>query len=314
MKYLVDSREMQKYDANTISHFKVPGLLLMERAAIAFVEELHRQNVDLTEVLIVCGSGNNGGDGLAIARLLFLEGHAVTVVYAGNKEHCSESNRVQQDILNAYGISIYMDIPEKINPTLVIDAIFGVGLSRDVTGEYADMLCRMNELSGEKAAVDIASGISADTGAILGTAFRADLTITFAFEKLGSILWPGNEYAGRIIEEKDFSILPKRKSHSNKGSYGKLLLIAGSVNMAGAAVLSAKAAYATGCGLVRVLTPGENRTILQCSVPEAVLTTYDKTLVPEEPVLREILDWADAIVIGPGLGKEKTSAQILNFV
>ncbi len=71
MKYLVDSREMQKYDANTISHFKVPGLLLMERAAIAFVEELHRQNVDLTEVLIVCGSGNNGGDGLAIARLLF---------------------------------------------------------------------------------------------------------------------------------------------------------------------------------------------------------------------------------------------------
>ena len=199
MKYLVDSREMQKYDANTISHFKVPGLLLMERAAIAFVEELHRQNVDLTEVLIVCGSGNNGGDGLAIARLLFLEGHAVTVVYAGNKEHCSESNRVQQDILNAYGISIYMDIPEKIRPTLVIDAIFGVGLSRDVTGEYADMLCRMNELSGEKAAVDIASGISADTGAILGTAFRADLTITFAFEKLGSILWPGNEYAGRII-------------------------------------------------------------------------------------------------------------------
>ena len=204
-----------------------------------------------------------------------------------------------------------------------------------LTGEYADMLCRMNELSGEKAAVDIASGISADTGAILGTAFRADLTITFAFAKLGSILWPGNEYAGRIIvcdigitkeswlgeppavmalEEKDFSILPKRKSHSNKGSYGKLLLIAGSVNMAGAAVLSAKAAYATGCGLVRVLTPGENRTILQCSVPEAVLTTYDKTLVPEEPVLREILDWADAIVIGPGLGKEKTSAQILNFV
>ena len=71
MKYLVDSREMQKYDANTISHFKVPGLLLMERAAIAFVEELHRQNVDLTEVLIVCGSGNNGGDGLAIARLYF---------------------------------------------------------------------------------------------------------------------------------------------------------------------------------------------------------------------------------------------------
>ncbi len=335
MKYLVDSREMQKYDANTISHFKVPGLLLMERAAVAFVRELHEQDMDLSEVIVVCGSGNNGGDGLAIARLLFLEGYSVTVVFIGNKEHCSEQNRLQQDILNAYGVPIYTDLPEQIRPTLVIDAVFGVGLSREVTGAYADMLRYMNELPGKKTAVDIASGVSADTGAILGTAFRADLTITFAFAKLGSILWPGNEYAGKVtvcdigitkkswlgeppavmaLEEKDLSLLPARKSHSNKGSYGKLLLIAGSVNMAGAAVLSAKAAYATGCGLVRVLTPEENRTILQCSIPEAVLTTYNRNTAPKEAVLQEILDWSDAIVIGPGLGKEKTSAQILNFV
>ena len=307
MKYLVNSREMQKYDANTVSHFKVPGLLLMERAAITFVNELHKQKVDLSEVLIVCGSGNNGGDGLAIARLLFLEGHTVTVVFAGNKDHCSEQNRIQQDILNAYGVPVYTDLPEQIRPTTVIDALFGVGLSRDVTGTYADILCCMNTLPGEKVAVDIASGISADTGAVLGMAFRADITITFAFAKLGSILWPGNEYAGRVIvcdigitkeswlgetpsvmalETKDLLLLPERKSHSNKGSYGKLLLIAGSVNMAGAAVLSAKAAYATGCGLVRVLTPEENRIILQSCVPEAVLTTYDKNAAPGKAVLQ----------------------------
>ena len=107
MKYLVNSREMQKYDANTVSHFKVPGLLLMERAAITFVNELHKQKVDLSEVLIVCGSGNNGGDGLAIARLLFLEGHTVTVVFAGNKDHCSEQNRIQQDIMVFLSIRIY---------------------------------------------------------------------------------------------------------------------------------------------------------------------------------------------------------------
>lgn len=335
MKYLVNSREMQKYDANTVSHFKVPGLLLMERAAITFVNELHKQKVDLSEVLIVCGSGNNGGEGLAIARLLFLEGHTVTVVFAGNKDHCSEQNRIQQDILNAYGVPVYTDLPEQNRPTTVIDALFGVGLSRDVTGTYADILCCMNTLPGEKVAVDIASGISADTGAVLGMAFRADITITFAFAKLGSILWPGNEYAGRVIvcdigitkeswlgetpsvmalETKDLLLLPERKSHSNKGSYGKLLLIAGSVNMAGAAVLSAKAAYATGCGLVRVLTPEENRIILQSCVPEAVLTTYDKNAAPGKAVLQEAFDWADAIVAGPGLGKEKTAAQILNFV
>ena len=106
------------------------------------------------------------------------------------------------------------------------------------------------------------------------------------------------------LEEKIFDTA-KRKSHSNKGSYGKLLLIAGSVNMAGAAVLSAKAAYATGCGLVRVLTPGKTELFYSAVFRRRFLLLTIKLLVPEEPVLREILDWADAIVIGPGLGKEK---------
>ena len=139
------------------------------------------------------------------------------------------------------------------------------------------------------------SGISSDTGAVLKCAFRADCTITFAYEKIGMHLFPGNEYVGEIVtkqigitdesfltqmpgvmafEMEDLRFLPKRASHSNKGSFGKLLLIAGSVDMAGAAVLSAKAAYTAGCGLVRVFTPEENRIPLQTSIPEAVLTTY----------------------------------------
>ena len=328
MKYLVDSREMQKYDANTISHFKVPGLLLMERAAIAFVEELHRQNVDLTEVLIVCGSGNNGGDGLAIARLLFLEGHAVTVVYAGNKEHCSESNRVQQDILNAYGISIYMDIPEKIRPALVIDAIFGVGLSRDVTGEYADMLCRMNELSGEKAAVDIASGISADTGAILGTAFRADLTITFQYPKLAFMFAENEQFTGEwkivdigihpdIIEQTETKyyyieldeaarMIMKRSRFVSKHNVGHTLLIAGSKGMMGAAVLAAKAALHTGAGLVSVLSAACGEKILQTSVPEALFIADEQDSHISDIVLNRSYS---AIAVGPGLGRHEETAR-----
>ncbi len=322
MKYLVNSREMKRYDTNTISRFHMPGLLLMERAALAFAEEAKKESGCLARVLVVCGTGNNGGDGLAIARLLLLEGIKTDIVLVGNPGKATEENLRQQEILNAYGFAILQEIPKDTHYTMVIDAVFGVGLSRNIEGSYAALIESMNRLSARKLAVDIASGVSADTGAVYGTAFRADKTVTFAYAKVGMLLWPGNEYSGQVIvrdigitaesrlgetpavaalEDEDFSMLPVRKSHSNKGSFGRLLIIAGGINMAGAAILSAKAAYAAGCGLVRVLTPEENRIILQCSVPEAILTTYTGN-TPGDSVVCEALRWANGTVLGPGLG------------
>lgn len=333
MEYILNSREMQTYDTNTSEYFKVPSIVLMERASVAFVEELYRQQADLSHVLVVCGNGNNGGDGLAAARLLFLAGYQVDIVMPQRGKNVSPQNIMQQEILAAYGCEILARIPNGTVYTAVIDAIFGVGLSRNIEGVYADVILQMNALSGKKIALDIASGISSDNGAILGTAFCADMTITFAYKKLGMILWPGNEYSGKIIvkdigineksflgnppeaaalEDIDLKRLPARKSHSNKGTYGKLLVVAGSVNMAGAACLCAKAAYATGCGLVRVVTPEENRIIIQTAVPEAILTTY-QTKEPDWGILKEALDWADSVVLGPGLGTSDTSRKLVEY-
>lgn len=334
MRYIVNSLEMKKYDKNTIETYRVPSVVLMERAAAACVKTLYEKNIMLDRVLVVCGGGNNGGDGYAVARLLFLDGYAVDVAAtdAGLKE--TKENRMQREIWQAYGGEVYREIPKHKTYSLVIDAVFGVGISRNIEGKYADIIAQMNALEGMKMAVDIPSGISADTAAVLGTAFRADLTVTFAFEKVGTVLWPGNEYAGEVIvqdigidkhsflgqkpalaalEACDLEKIPVHKSHSNKGTFGTLLIIAGSVGMSGAAYLAAKAAYSCGCGLVRIVTVEENRSILQSQLPEAIITPYT-TDKPDISELTEAIRWADAIVCGPGIGVSDVAGSIVNTV
>jgi NAD(P)H-hydrate epimerase len=325
---------MKQYDSNTTEHFKIPSLVLMERAAVAFTEMLRENQVDCRRVLVVCGSGNNGGDGLAIGRILALGGCDTDIVLLSATSGYSKENKAQQDILKAYDIAILEQIPENTVYTLVIDALFGVGLSRNTEGKYEKIIEQMNRLTGQKVAVDIASGISSDNGSILGTAFRADMTITFSYEKIGQLLWPGNQYSGRVLlakigiedrsflgktpsvsiyERTDLLQLAPRESHSNKGTFGKMLLIAGSVNMAGAAILAAKAAYAAGVGLVRIVTPEENRIMIQTSVPEAILTTYSAKK-PEQTLLLEAMKWADVIVCGPGIGLSEAARVLVRTV
>lgn len=215
----------------------------MERVAVAFTDEIRACGVDLSQVLIVCGSGNNGGDGLAIARILKLAGYEADIVLAaGHKGKASEANQIQQEMITAYGWELLTRLPEGKQYTAVIDAVFGVGLSRSVEGNYRQLLEDMNRLSGAKIAVDIASGISADSGEILGVAFRADMTITFAYEKIGMRLFPGAEYSGEIrvkdigigelswlerkpavaaFTDEDLTFLAERTAHSHKGTYGK---------------------------------------------------------------------------------------------
>lgn len=339
MRYIVNSREMKLYDNNTTEKYHVPSIVLMERAAVAFVEALKVQKVNLSDVLIVCGNGNNGGDGYAVARLLHLAGCRVDVVAADikhtqNTSKATEANLLQKKIWQAYGNEILIEIPTDKEYTVVIDAVFGVGLSRNIEGAYEDLIVQMNDMKGAKIALDIASGISADNGSVLGIAFRADITITFAFEKLGMILWPGNEYSGKVIlceigidehsfgerrpgvavlEDCDLAELPERKGHSNKGTYGKLLVVAGSAGMSGAAYLSAKAAYCTGCGLVRLFTPEENRDVLQAQLPEAIVTTYTSKKL-DVAALVEAINWANVIVCGPGIGTADIAEQIVKTV
>jgi NAD(P)H-hydrate epimerase len=248
---------------------------------------------------------------------------------------CSKEFIVQEEVCNAYHIKRCKHIDEAIHTSydVIIDAVFGIGLSRNLNPFYCQLFDKINQMQGLRVAVDMPSGIDADSGQIMGAAIKCDYTITFSFEKLGQMLWPGNEYSGKVIcapmgitkeswldkkpqtaylEEADLSMLPKRPAHSNKGTFGKLLIIAGSVNMAGAAILCGKASYRVGVGLVKVITPEENRAIFQSALPEAVLCTYGKT-IQQDAILKE-LQWADAVVIGPGIGTDVNARKLVDIV
>ena len=247
---------MQRADEYTIQKIGIPSLVLMERAALKTVEVMKEKGISLDHCLVVCGSGNNGGDGFAVARLLYLEGKDVCAVFAGKETSMSEECRQQRQIASNLGVSVVTNILPK-EYTVVIDAVFGVGLSRTIEGHYKDVIEEMNQIHAEKVAIDIPSGISSFDGQVLGTAFHADLTVSFACEKLGTVLFPGSDYAGEVIpveigigtklfeenpevcytlEKSDLSkFLPDRKKNSHKGSYGKILMITGSKGMSDAA-------------------------------------------------------------------------------
>lgn len=333
MQLWVNATQMKAADQYTIQKLGVPSLELMEHAAQACVQVLEDEKVDLSNVCVVCGSGNNGGDGFAIARILQNNRYSVETFCVGNPEHYTEETQEQMYRLQECGGKITYGMPQEDSYSVVIDAVFGVGLSRKVEGRYRQVIEQMNRMRGTKFAVDIPSGLSATTGCILGCAFKADYTVTFQLKKIGLELSQGRTMAGRVIvpdigistdsicEDQEIvrtagkdiyrKMLPDRPEDSNKGTYGRLLVIAGSKGMAGAAYLNAHAAYMTGAGLVRIYTSSDNREILQTLLPEAIITTYEEYNKEE---LLSLLTWADSVCIGSGLGMSRLSEKILKTV
>lgn len=333
MQLWVNAAQMKAADQYTIQKLGVPSLELMEHAAQACVQVLEDEKVDLSHVCVVCGSGNNGGDGFAIARILQNNRYSVEIFCVGNPEHYTEETQEQMHRLQECGGKITYGMPQEDSYSVIIDAVFGVGLSRKVEGRYRQVIEQMNRMRGTKFAVDIPSGLSATTGCILGCAFKADYTVTFQLKKIGLELSQGRTMAGRVIvpdigistdsicEDQEIvrtagkdiyrKMLPDRPEDSNKGTYGRLLVIAGSKGMAGAAYLNAHAAYMTGAGLVRIYTSSDNREILQTLLPEAIVTTYEEYNKEE---LLSLLTWADSVCIGSGLGMSRLSEKILKTV
>lgn len=337
MRYIVSGNEMKLLDKNTSGIYKVPELVLMEQAAKGFVQTFSTLPIS-GRGIVFCGSGNNGADGLAIARLLQQKGMEIDICIVKEAWKLdgkySASFLVQKAICDAYG---YPQITQKEQLQqktygFVIDAVFGIGLSRELSEEYFEIIETINQIDAMHIAVDMPSGINADNGRVMGCAVRCDYTITFSYDKLGLRLWPGSDYAQTVyivpigigdaswlqnapkfayLTSEDTHFLCNRKNHSNKGTYGKLLLIAGGTDMAGAAVLAAKAAYRSGVGLVKVFIHAANRCVLQTAVPEAVVCTYEDSI--NEAVLCSQFKWADAVVIGPGLGRTELSKQLVQI-
>lgn len=315
---------MKQLDRHTIEGIGIPSPVLMERAALATVSEIHKAGYDTTHAVVICAKGNNGGDGVCIARLL-KEEHFDPVVYMlQDLEEGSECAR-QVRIADRLGVHIVngsveacADFLNKTPCTILIDAIFGIGFHGEPDPSYHALVDRINDLKVPVVSVDIPTGVDASSGNVPGPAIKSDLCVTFGSYKIGQFLYPGCEYCKKLImhpigifpgeaEEDDVFAVEKddlkeikRSAYSNKGTFGKVLLIAGSKSTGGAAVLSATSALRSGAGMVMVYTHEKNRDLLLNSIPEVMVRTYDSD--PGE--LSGCLQWADVIAIGPGLASE----------
>lgn len=205
----ITAEQMRHYDSYTINTIGIPSLVLMERAALAVRDEvLNAFPLNLQNIVVVAGSGNNGGDGLDVARLLHIAGVKVTILNVGNPDHASEEHQVQDKICQYYKIPQTSDLGVLKDASLIVDALFGIGIDRPVEGDYATAIEVINNSNAMVVAVDMPSGINTDTGEVMGVAVNATATVTFALNKVGLTKNAGKEHAGRTVVASDMGTYP----------------------------------------------------------------------------------------------------------
>lgn len=345
---------MAEADRLTSEKIGIPSIVLMERAALSVADVITERYPQRRRITVLAGPGNNGADGLAAGRILADREYDVQFLLLTEKEPPEGSSaQIQRKILESYGLEASGFEEEKLEafaPDVVVDALFGTGLQRPLAGKAAQMAActaRYRERTGCKVVgLDIPSGISSEDGSVMGCAFKCDLTVTFAYYKRGHLMYPGCSFCGETVlkqigihdrcfayaaeglpemfmyEECDAAgLLGSRDPGGNKGTFGKILIAAGSFSMCGAALMCAEACMRSGAGMVKIFTREENRIIIQQALPEAMLTTYEA--LPEgggteayadaekaltDSLIRDI-GWADIVVAGPatGLGREAQS-------
>lgn len=345
---LLTPEEMRAVDEAATVEYKIPSILLMEHAAYQVFSYI-KEKEEGKEIVIICGPGNNGGDGLALARQLkaFLNSK-VEVLLLCSREKLSEDGKVYYDICQNMDINL-LHIKEdnkqawleKIQKaSIIVDAILGTGLSRKIEGLFYEVIREINEVNHKVISIDIPSGINGLTGKVQGIAVKADLTITFVRPKLGLYLYPAILYTGEVrvvnigipeqliektntqyfsIEQDEMkTILPRREVRSNKGSYGKVLTIGGSLGMAGAISLTSMAAYRVGCGTVTTAIPKCIIEIMQQKLTEVMAIGLEDEAghfsKGAESELRKILPNYEVVAIGPGIGRSETVLSLVKEV
>ena len=345
--YVLHAEEMNKLDEYAISRIGIPQCVLMERAALGvadcITQCLMNESVDKdklsnsakTDVLILSGPGNCGGDGMALARILLDRDFCVQVYLPLPLEKCKESVRKEAECYKEFGGTILYELPDK-EYDFYVDAMFGIGLNRPLSGNFEQAVNRLNSRKNPKKSrvisIDIPSGIHTDTGTVLGTAVKADYTVTFSYLKPGLLLDPGYQFAGKVIlssigidtlkcfdrDSAGFTFrkeevkLKDRNPSGNKGSFHRVLVIAGGKSMCGAAILASVSAFRSGAGYVEVLTHEQNRNPILSALPEAILHTYSEK--PDEFTVKDLLSKADSVVIGPGLAEDASGNFLVETV
>ncbi len=325
MKIAVTASQMKQIEQIIMEKENTDALTLMDRAsASAFdvVSEIAEKN---SKIAVFCGGGNNGGDGLALALILKRAGYSVCVCGPFSQKFSHECEFQYLKCRNN-GI-VFTSFPLDFTPDIIVDAIFGTGLSREPEGIYRDAIEYINSQNAKVVSLDVPSGISADSGEVMGAAVCADITVTFGAVKRGLLFYPAAGYAGEIVikdidefeydsgvyavDKCDLSEIPKRKNDSNKGSYGRVFTVAGSPNMPGAAYLSAKAAYRSGAGLVNLCIPAEIAGEIHTLLPEAITSIYNSS-APDLDMITEESAKATVTVIGPGHSRSDSAKEIVN--
>ncbi len=288
MNRIVTVAEAKAFDRFCIEQRHIPSRTLMATAAEGVFRAVLRLRKDQQPVTVLAGSGNNGGDGVAAALLLHRAGIPVTVSLLGDAAKTTADTAAYLSAARDAGVSIEADWKPR-SDALLVDALLGVGLTRDVSGSLADTISKINASGCTVVSVDVPSGLDADTGCVCGAAVRAFLTVTLQYMKTGLLLGQGRAYAGDVAvtplaaeegypfsetrwlqsEDEVQALLPPRPFDSHKGANGHALLCVGSPKYIGAALLSSRAALRSGCGLLTVVTPNPVRGAFS-TLPEAI--------------------------------------------
>lgn len=343
---LVTASEMRQLDRLAIEEYGIPGMVLMENAGRGLVSRMvHAWGpVAGRKYVVFCGKGNNGGDGLVIARHLYNMGAKVSVRLFSDEmkgdagANLAVAGKMGLDIKGVSG-SLRQERSAVAHADAVVDAIFGTGLASDVKKPYSRVIEMINACARRVVSVDMPSGVDSDKGRIMGVAVRADMTVTFGLPKRGLYLYPGAQMAGEVhvadigiprqalenapvmagllTGKRVSGLVPRREQDSHKGTFGHLFVLAGSAGKTGAAVLAARAALRAGAGLVTVGVPESLNDVFEEKLTEAMTVplpeTRERTLAPEAlgRVIEE-LEGKTALVAGPGISTSPGTAKLLS--
>lgn len=324
-------------DKIAIESINIPSSILMENAAIQVTNQIESKG---TSFLIICGKGNNGGDGLAIARHLIIKEKKVKIYIINKDDNFTDDFKLNLDILKNLTSDIFIiKKDEDINKEfiwnlqkydVVVDGMFGVGLNKNLEGIFKKSIEAINKNANFIISIDIPSGLDADSGEIRGTTIKANITYSFEVIKRGFLNYKSLEYVGEVKvlpigipkqvkeeisdniyilgsdEYKD--ILPKRCIYGHKGIYGRALIIAGSVGLSGAAFITTECTVRAGAGLTTLVCPKEIQNTLSSKLIEAM------TMNLEDSRVRITIKNADSIAFGPGIGVNEESEKILKMI
>lgn len=336
MKTVLTSKQMKLLEKVTIDEIGIPSLVLIEHAAGAAFKYI--ESLKVKSVLVFAGNGNNGSDGYLLADMLMKADYDVKLYFTGNSDKRTEENSILMEKFKSDGGNI-IDSYENEEAELYVDAMLGIGISRDLEGEYKDAVEYINSKEGYVLSLDIPTGINSDNGKVQGVAIKAYTTICFGSYKKGLFTGDGPDYTGKVITdsagiypleyviENNYSDLPDcelnaleendlseylydRKITGNKGTFGKVLIIAGSKEMKGAAVLSARGAMAVGAGMVKILTDKECENAYLSVAPELMCGRYNE--ISGDKLDKEF-SWCDTVVIGPGLSKSQEAVNLVKY-